>query len=304
MAKAATPNIDRSDIATLAGLPLMGLASWLLPQRAWSSIARTCRPFYGKTVPGGSERAVVETISRYLGSEHADKIRAWLVEEDIADLLGLLRSYRPGGWRPTITIEGLARVEAGLAAGHGVVVWVGHFAHADLIAKMGCYQAGYPLHHLSHRRHGFSATRFGMAVLNPVKTSVENRYLAERVLLAPDSAKAALERLRQCLVENKVVSVSARRTAQNPVSAPFLTGRIEFGPGAPYLAVKTGAALIPLFAVRTEPGRFVVRFEAPLSAAPGLGRRDAIRDLTFQYAERTAAAVKECADQWLGWTTL
>ena len=143
-----------------------------------------------------------------------------------------------------------------------------------------------------------------MAVLNPVKTSVENRYLAERVMLAPASAKAALERLRHCLGQNKVVSVSARRTAQSPVSAPFLAGRIELGPGAPYLAVETGAALIPVFAARLGPGRFVVRFEAPLSAAPGSGRRDAIRELSFQYADRTAAAVEEYPDQWLGWTTL
>ena len=142
MAKTATPNIDGSDIAALAGLPLIGLASWLLPERAWPSLARACRPFYGKTMPGGGERAVVEVISRTLGPEHADKIWARLVEEDIAALLGLLRSHRPGGWRPTITIEGLAHVEAGLAAGRGVVVWVGHFTCADLIAKMGCHQAG------------------------------------------------------------------------------------------------------------------------------------------------------------------
>lgn len=54
--------------------------------------------------------------------------------------------------------------------------------HQWLLTKRTLAEAGYAVHHLSSYIHGFSIrSRLGEALLNPIRTRVEDRYLAERV---------------------------------------------------------------------------------------------------------------------------
>ena len=86
--------------------------------------------------------------------------------------LQVLRGLLPGGWHPKIVLEGRDRLDAMLARGKGAVLWMAHFVFAATVVKMALHGAGYRLATLSRPEHGFSKTRFGMTMLNPIRSVV------------------------------------------------------------------------------------------------------------------------------------
>jgi lauroyl/myristoyl acyltransferase len=200
-------------------------------------------------------------------------------------------------------MTGRERVDAALARGRGAVLWVGHFAYASLLAKVAWHEAGLAVSHLSHPRHGFSGSRFGMAVLNRLVRRVEDRYLGERVTMAPASPVAALRTLERRLRDNRVVSISARDTARRPLRVAFLDGEIALAGGAIDLAHRTGAALLPAFAVKDGDG-FVVVVEGPILVDRSLARGAAVGEAARAYAALLERHVLRHPDQWLGWAHL
>ena len=121
--------------------------------------------------------------------------------EDLAATMTTLRCYRPFAAPPKVRVIGAEHVTNALANGKGVILWVGLFVHGSFVAKVGMHQAGFAVGHLSHPRHGFSDTRFGMAILNKARTVAEDRFLGARIKMGLDSATAALRTLREWLDE-------------------------------------------------------------------------------------------------------
>ena len=175
--------------------------------------------------------------------------------------------------------------------GRGAILWIGHFVHGDLVAKMAFDRAGLAVNHLSHPRHGFSSSRFGMNCLNRVKTAAEDRHLASRVLLDDSRPTAAMKTLRRCLKHNGVVSISVRGADRNSQSVRCLDGEISIARGAARLARATGAALLPVFPVRNGDGGFTVHVEAPLD----------LENAEAGYAGRLEHHILAYPGQWLGW---
>src|SRR3989304_494056 len=150
----------------------------------------------------------------------------------------VLRSYLPGGWRPHLRVNGREHIDAGLARGHGVILWVGLFVSSNIVTKMALADAGY-------RGTHFSGSRFGVRLLNPVQRRVEDRYLEERLLFTGRTGVGALRSLHERLRENRVVSITVGDIAQNVVELPILGGRVSLAVGPLQLASTTGAALRP-----------------------------------------------------------
>lgn len=235
--------MEITDLAVAVGLPLLTAVSWLLPQSAWRGFCRACVPFYGPGQSGQpSTPSVYRRVEEFLGaratSNVAEAVVGEAIEEDILSLVELLRVYGPGGWNPTIDLIGGDHVASALARGRGAILWVGHFVHGDLVAKMAFDRAAMAVSHLSHPSHGFSSSRFGVSCLNRVKTAAEDRYLASRVSLDRGRPGTAMKVLRGCLRENRVVSISVRGAARNSRSVAFLDGEINIAvtrPGSPGL---------------------------------------------------------------------
>lgn len=165
--------VEITDLAVAVGLPLLTAVSWLLPQFAWRGFCRACVPFYGPGQSGQpSTPSVYHRVEHLLGSRtttlSAAAVVGEAIEEDILSLVELLRVYGPGDWNPTIELIGGDHVSAALTEGRGAILWVSHFVHSDLVAKMTFYRAAMAVSHLSHPNHGFSSPRFGMCWLNRV----------------------------------------------------------------------------------------------------------------------------------------
>ena len=78
-------------------------------------------------------------------------------------------------------------------------------------------------------------------------------------------------------------------------------GTTGFAVGGPYLAVKTEAALLPVFTIRDDSGGFLVRVEREIDVARSGSSRESIEFAVNEYADRLTPYVESNPGEWLGW---
>jgi lauroyl/myristoyl acyltransferase len=211
--------------------------------------------------------------------------------------LQYLRVLRPGGWRPTLHLEGAGRIDDALAHGRGVILWVSSLVFGDLVTKMGLAGAGIRVRHLSSFEHGFSPTRFGARVLNRLATSGEERFLTERLVMTPDRPTEALRDLTARVRQGGVVSISAvLGEGQRGVTVPFLHGTLTLADGAPQLARRTGAQLLPVFTIRLDDGSFATTIGESIGLDAG-SRDESVARAVAAYARELEPIAIVAPDQ-------
>ena len=289
----------------LIGAPAFTLPAWFLPERHWPTLTRALSPMaIGDLTkdPATTQAVIRKTLGARLPDLAAKTILRDMGSEGILTFFQVLKCYRPGGWEPPVRIAGFEHVHAALAAGRGAVLWVSHAFHGHLGAKIGFRRAGLQVVHLSTPAHGFSATKFGVRYLNRIQTRIEDRSIAERVLLPLQGQNAALQTLVKRLKANKVVSITGQRGTGRSVDARFLDGTLHLAPGAPALAQMTGAKLLPVFAFRAADGVVEVTVEPEIVLE---GTRDqAIAAAVQAFASCSEPYVLRSPGQWLSWVQL
>ena len=303
IASQSIPLLRASDIVVAGGVFGMGAASWIVPMRYWRALSLTFAPLamLVSDTGGGS----VERIGTLMGDRIPDRsprrIRLESYAYFIEGNLQLLRMYRPGGWNPVVRVLGEEHLRAALARGKGAVLWMSWLKAYSLVAKIALRRAGFEVSHLSHPRHGYGNTRFLIRWLNPICTRIEDRYLRERVTLSHASFLTAMRILKRRLHGNGIVSVTASARSESPVSAPFLAGKTEFAPGAPFLSYSTGAALLPVHPVQTGPGEFAVTIDHAIDVSRDLPRDAFAVQAACKYAASLEPWVVKYPGQWLAW---
>ncbi len=305
--------LTRTDVFELMAIAVLGPSAWLLPERvAWWPVSRLLSLAIAHARPGitASRRAMLQrALGPHRGDHDLGRLRVDVMATYMEERLGILRAYRPGGWRPRLALEGREHLDAALAAGRGALLWMAPFSYADLVTKMALHEAGVAVTHLSAFSRGFSPnscwtwtrSRFGMKVLSPLRTRVEDRWLRERVTMPLDGGLGYMRTLEQRLRANGVVSIRAGDVGQRTLDLPFLAGTLRFATGPASLALATDAALLPVCCIRRGPGDFVVAVEPALRAGAGRARRDAADDLVRAYAARLEAWVLRQPHLWSGW---
>ncbi len=292
------------DIFLVGYLPAMALLAWCLPQASWRRLCAASVPLSGgvhRRRRAEQRQHITDLLAGRPLARDADRITAGLVANHHHARLQILRSHRPGSWQPCIILSGREHVEQALRAGRGGILWVAPFVFSDLVTKMAFYQAGFSVSHLSRTEHGFSPSRFGTRVLNPIWTSIERRYVVERFVISGEESVGALRRVIRRVRENQLVSITISSQGQRTHTAPFLNGRLQVAEGAPALACRTGAALLPVFTVHTAEGAFVTTVEAPLQVAPDLEREAVVQSLVAQCAMLLESYTLRWPDQYGGW---
>lgn len=306
----AQPAFSATDLGVLIGAPFFTLPAWLLPERHWPALCRALSPMAIGDLTSDPE-ATAKQIRHTLGARLPDRDARGIIRdmgaEGIYTFFQVLKAYRPDGWIPPVRIAGVEHATSALERNKGAVLWVAHGFHGHLGAKVALHSAGLRAVHLSTPAHGFSATRFGVRHLNRMQTRIEDRYIAERVLLPVDSRdvrgqNAALQTLIKRLRDNRIVTITGQRGTGRTVAGKFLDGTLTLAPGAPTLAHLTGAALLPAFAFRAEDGRVELTIEPPIAIT---GARDqAVADAVQEYATRSQPYVLRHPAQWLSWVQL
>jgi lauroyl/myristoyl acyltransferase len=296
------PLIRASDLYDVVKIALLTTLSWTVPERHWPFIAR-----------------VLAGVRSRLRTRHkrAEIRRHWLmfngrVEPEVLDRMPTIRSahhfvarmqgfreYRPGGWNPEIQLVGAQHIETALARGCGVILWITQFAYRNLVTKKGLHEAGYRVSHLSRPSHDISGTRFGICVLNPVWTRVENRYLAERVTIRENDTRSALTILRARLAENRIVSIAVGAKARRTADVDLLGTKLRLATGPLHLARTTNAVLLPVFTVMRETGAMVVNVERPLMTGDD-DQEECYESVAQRYARTLERYLLQYPDQWEG----
>jgi len=296
-----------NDIAVLFGLPFLGLIAAFLPQNKWAGLGLKIAPLSIGMLPSPADH-IRERARIFLGEAEGEKslqnFPYKLAANEITRLFLLLGALLPFDGRLKTRLEGQEHIDVALEKGKGVIIWDSHFYFANSATKMALQRAGYKTHHLSHARHGFSNTWIGMKLLNPLWVASECKFLTERVVISYDDPASAMKRLGERLKENALVTVTVRDSAKQPVEVPFLDGQIRIAPGAPVMAKRHGAALVPVYTIRQDDGTYVTRAEAPIELSADLDTRIAVKSAVEQYAKRLEPVVREYPDQWVDWLSL
>jgi phosphatidylinositol dimannoside acyltransferase len=251
--------------------PLSRIAGRLggLPQRANRRMsARHQRRVTGRADPGAVDE-VFEWYGRY-----------WL------EIFRLPADVRHGAVVPNFTIEGYEHVTDGLAAGKGVILALPHLGGWEWAAAWMAAQG----HHM-------------LAVVEPLQPPELLDWFArqreaiglEVVPIGPDVSRVVLRALR----DNRIVCLlSDRDLTGDGVEVEFFDERTTLPAGPATLALRTGAALLPV-AVYFGEGRAhhgVVKPPIPTDRQGGL--RDDIARLTQRLAHEFEALIRAAPEQW------
>ena len=214
------PYLSVADLTAVGQIGLGFATAWTLPERYWNGLTRAIARARLRAQPGWAA-AQRRYLRRWVGEGDIGMsfdalLEAYLANRRVSKLQAF-RCRHPAGWNPRTALEGRAFLDEALARGRGAILWVAPFVFGPLLTKMALYRAGHTCSHLSRYSHGFSQSRLGAQLLNPVRADVEERFLAERVVIGRDgSVHAAMRRLTARLHANGVVSVNGGRTGRGP----------------------------------------------------------------------------------------
>jgi lauroyl/myristoyl acyltransferase len=284
------------------------LISWL-PERLWYPI---CYLVEYLRIFRRSEASIrcIENIRRCLQfdkrSVKPEEIKLGADTSRTAHSIQILREYGPGGWHPTINIEGLDNLERAISKGRGVVLWVSHFAFSSLVTKKALAAAGYQVAHVSRAEHGFSKSRFGTAVLNPLRCAAEDKYLKRRILIQRDVPGSAFQAALGVLREGGIVSITAGAwEGRTLAEGAFLAAKVQLAIGAPKLGYESQADVLPIVTVRdTSLRAFTTIIGKPLDLPKQSELQVAIISAVEDYLAVLAPLVVRYPDQWRGWDKL
>lgn len=276
--------------------------AWLLPQSSWPSVADRLGSLdlalHRKRTEDNAKRlaALFEGVPN---AASVEDIERGFFATRYLERFQYLRAHRPDGWEPEIRIQGREHVDAARAAGRGMIFWGSAFAYNDLILKMAVHRLGLRLFHYTRPVHGLSKTRFGIRFLNPVRTSIECRYLGARVC-AEERIKEAMEVLKQEAEAGGAISIKIGDRGRRRVTVPFLNGQITLATGPIGLAQRWNARLLPTFTLQGADGGFDVIIGAPLDA-DGADEDARAKAIVESYVAQLTPYVLAHPEQWRGW---
>lgn len=187
--------------------------------------------------------------------------------------------------RAMVPMESLAPMQAALARGKGVIVVSAHLGNWELLARRIAME-------------GISIKVVTRQSPDPAFNAITNS-LRENAGYTVHPRGSSPRGLLKHLRDNGVVAILADQKADDGVYVPFFGQPAGTVAGPAVLALKTGAALLPLFAPRRPNGTFATLF---LPEVDTTATGDTTADVTRIMGDVTAAiesAVRQYPDQWL-----
>lgn len=307
-AKTARPWLTRGDVAFAAELPILWTVAAVVPERRWAEACRRLESVKA-ALRFFDPEPVARIAGRVLGSAYPGfDARAFALDSAAGRSehhLQILRAVGPGGWNAPIAFDGGEHLDAALAAGHGAVLWVAHFCFNALAAKKALASSGHLAWHMSRPEHGFSKSRAGIATVNRIRVRAELAHLAGRIVIDRDKPISATLAAQRVLKKNGIVSITAGAwEGQRLAKVAVLGGTLELAVGAPGLARLSGAALLPVFAVRGDDGALRVTVEPPIAVERGGDADASLQDAALRFGERLDPWIRRHPAQWRDWKNL
>ena len=186
-----------------------------------------------------------------------------------------------------LIVHGEKSLRAALGQGMGMLALTAHLGNWDLLA---CSQAasGLPLSIVTRRSKNRHVNGFWMKSREAFGVGM----FADR-----NSKEQILTDLRGGGITGFVLDQHMPPNHSTPVE--FLGRLCSATPGLAALHLDSSAPVVPVFLIRTSPGRFEVRFEEPVEAKLTGDRERDIRTLTQTYTDIIDRWVRRHPEQWL-----
>ena len=190
------------------------------------------------------------------------------------------------GIRARVEYEGTERVEQALTLGRGVLIFSGHFGFWELqgiahpLALPPMHVMARPLDNpLLHR------------LLEAARTATGNGVIYRR---------GAVRKVMRALAANQTVAVMIDQHIQSAdaVYVEFFNRPAATTSALAALALKTGAPVIPVFALPLPGGRYRMIYEHPVPP-PAPDSPDPVRELTQRCTDVLEMYVRRYPDLWL-----
>lgn len=190
------------------------------------------------------------------------------------------------------TLDGGHHLEAARAAGRGTMLVTPHLGHWELGGAVVA-RNGYPFNVVT-------AVVPDASVRN-IKHGFRERLGIKHLYMESNGSPSAMLGVFTALRNNEVVAMLPdRESGAEQTTVDYCGDRARFPTGPAWLAVRTGAAILPAYVVRGDDGRYTAVAEEPIFAPPAdpEHRRAAVDALTQQIATRFEAMVSRYPDQW------
>ncbi|MDD5556500.1 MAG: lysophospholipid acyltransferase family protein [bacterium] len=247
------------------------LAAYLLDGRHRRRAVSNLDIAFGDTLRPAEKRAIARGSFASLFLTIAELIRIPLVADRITDTVGMITSG---------TIRHARR------RGRGVIFLISHFGNWEIMAHR-CVAEGFPLASVARplKNPLIDAEIRRIRTLNGART-LEKKWVAREII--------------ETLSRNGCVAILMDQYAGREAPfVPFFGRPVSTTPAAALLALKTGAALIPVFNERRAPGRHRMHVCDPIPVSPTGDRRRDVAGICARYNRLLEEWVRRHPDQWL-----
>jgi KDO2-lipid IV(A) lauroyltransferase len=266
----------------------------VLPRSARLALGR----FAGELVYAVDRRhraITVDNVATALGpSKTADESRAIARNafRHFGAMLFELLSLRASSWRefePLFEFEGVSRFEKARSRGKGVILVAAHFGNWELHAIAHGYKLG-PIHLVARAQDN----KFFNSWLEKIRGLSGNHVVYKQ---------RALGQMKRLLRAGETIAfvIDQNVRQEDAVFVDFFGRKAATTPVASWFALKTGAALVPVFCYPREDGSYRAVYEGPIDTAPyrDLPREEAIQALTQELVSLQEEYIRERPGLWL-----
>lgn len=297
----------RTDAVRAFCLLLVGTPATLLPRVLDRSVVKWMVRV-ALWIRPGSPTKIARRMASVLGRPEHECLEAARVAREVwadSHWLRLRNIWRPA-YTPPVEVVGLDHLVTSIQAGRGVILWRMNFCDKQL-GLLALQRQGIPVVHLSNASHGTLSDSFlSRHVLAPLYRRSEDHFLAERVVIPWSGQRTSATRRLLVALEREQSVLSIFGDTPNPQSMRCsVLGRTAWlASGAPGLAWRTGAALLPCRVVRVPEGGYRLWVDAPIHVDRSLERRSAVEIALRSYAALLEEAIKMDPGSYMDWWAL
>lgn len=258
------------------------------------SLVRLCGAALGRLVyllDAGHRRTALGNLAMaFPGRSEAERVRLAraMFSHFGSLLLELLRfgRYTHEQMLAAVEVEGEERAKQALAGGRGALFFTAHFGYWEIHAVAHALRVA-PISVLARPLDNPPLH----AMLERIRTSTGNSVIYRQ---------GAVRRMLRDLASNKGIALLIDQHLHTPdaVYVDFFQRPAATTSALGALALRTGAAVIPVFALPLPGGRYRLIYEAPVEP-PRDETPDAIRDFTQRCTDVLEMYVRRHPEQWL-----
>lgn len=202
--------------------------------------------------------------------------------------VGLLFYASPEAIRQEIPLRGHEHLEAALAKGRGVIALGAHLGNFFLVGSRLAVE-GFPTHVLVNQsRHGEFAK-----LMDHYRLEVWQKTISAR------PRREASQELLQVLRRNQVAIVIADEFRSGKgIYVPFFGRTVLARRGPATLALRSGAAVVPIYMIRDSQGRLTLVIEPEMEMVRASGTKTEVKENILRITQWLERVVRSYPDQW------